>query len=650
MPLAMSEEQERISARPDAEKPRSPTETSGRADLIIVTTALLVVFAIALGLGIGFRTYHQPSLSASGNNGGSQSLNDDWRLDTSTAYSISSNWNSSAPKTTREYNFTISNVVGWPDGFNRTLTVINGQFPGPMIEANMGDRIVINVVNEGDIPTTLHWHGLYQNGTNFMDGVANINQCPIPPGKSMIYNFTVQDQYGTYWYHSHYKTQYMDGVIGPLIIHSEEEDLLIGDLYDYDQVILLTDWYHGMSDSYIDAYLTPGNENTEPVPDNGLINGANYFNCSLTPYDTCYQDEANRAMFNVQQNKTYRFRVINTGAFAEIDFSVDDHVLTLIEGDGTLIKPTEIHKLQVSVAQRYSVLLHTNISTAAESTEIFYVRAELDQFCFATDNPLLDPGVKGYLVYNNSQREDESQKISEFINNPSNSWNDVAANVRCKDLNNTAIEPLISETPPNATHFYRLDSAFLIKAYQRDRAYINGTTWYSPDVSILYQALQMFQLATDFELDNNNVTTLMTTSGVLPLGVFSGDQNQYIINVNKENSVIDILINNLDDGSHPFHLHGYKFWVLGSGLGNFDYKQYGSVVSNATNPMKRDTLQVVSYGWALIRFVADNPGLWPFHCHITWHLEAGLFMQFQILPEKIAQFDPPVDWTELCAA
>jgi len=154
------------------------------------------------------------------------------------------------------------------------MTVINGRFPGPVVRANRGDRIVVHVTNQLTNATTVHWHGMFQNGTNWMDGTSGITQCAIPPNRTFTYNFTVENQYGTYWYHSHYGTQYSDGLVGPLIIHAPEEKTAQQE-YDVDQVVLLSDWYHDLSAALLPAYLAPDNENNEPVPDNGLIQGTN---------------------------------------------------------------------------------------------------------------------------------------------------------------------------------------------------------------------------------------------------------------------------------------------------------------------------------------------------------------------------------------
>ncbi|KAK9449298.1 Cupredoxin [Limtongia smithiae] len=627
---------------------------------IVTAFSLLVVFAIALGMGVGLRGSSADATTTTTTTASSTATAtaatatatetlvatslESWRLDTASEYSIDMNWDSAAAPQTRYYNLTVSELEGAPDGFLRNMTVINGKFPGPLIEANEGDTLVITVINNGSTPTTMHWHGLFQNGTNYMDGVSYITQCVIPVGESFVYNFTLNDQYGTYWYHSHYKTQYSDGVVGPLIIHSSEEDDLVKDMYDYDQIVLIGDWYHAVAETYMADYLASGNENVEPVPDNGLINGASRFLCDKTPDDTCYDDEARNAVFHVEVDKTYRFRVINVGSFAEIDWSIDGHNLTLIEGDGTITVPYDYHKVRVGVAQRYSMLVHTNVST---DDGLFWMRAELNQYCFATTNSVLNSSVRGVVVYSTSLYAYTVGTLSKDLAPVTEAWDDVAANVLCLGLNDTIIEPMVVQAAPAASKFYRLDSSFQIKDYAIDLGYINNTNYKPLSSATLYEAYNMLSPDAYANVTDSNSSTLLSTSGVLPTGTFGGNKYQYVVNI-PDYAVVDVLINNLDDGAHPFHLHGYKFWVMGWGSGNFKYDTYSDL--NATNPMRRDTVVVRAYGWTIIRFIADNPGIWPFHCHITWHLEAGLLMQFEILPSAIAEFDPPEAWAQLCAA
>ena len=82
----------------------------------------------------------------------------------------------------------------------------------------------------------------------------------------------MNNQYGTYWYHSHFSTQYTDGLVGPFIVHAPEEEEQ-RKLYDREQVLMLQDWYHLFSTVNLKNYLSPNEQNIEPVPDNGLVNG-----------------------------------------------------------------------------------------------------------------------------------------------------------------------------------------------------------------------------------------------------------------------------------------------------------------------------------------------------------------------------------------
>ncbi|GFR39835.1 hypothetical protein Agub_g329 [Astrephomene gubernaculifera] len=85
---------------------------------------------------------------------------------------------------------------------------------------------------------------------------------------------------------------------------------------------------------------------------------------------------------------------------------------------------------------------------------------------------------------------------------------------------------------------------------------------------------------------------------------------------------------------HPFHLHGHRFWVLGRGSGIFDPPQHAASL-NTANPAFRDTVTVPQGGWAYLRFVADNPGVWPFHCHILPHIYMGQQLYFVTDPSKV---------------
>ncbi|KAI7717496.1 laccase-like multicopper oxidase, partial [Hortaea werneckii] len=128
---------------------------------------------------------------------------------------------------TRQYDWTVTNTTLAPDGVELPLLVVNGQFPGPTIEANWGDWIEVTVHNqltgEYEEGTSIHWHGFLQTGTPYYDGTPGISQCPIAPGKSFTYRFRAE-LYGTSWWHSHYSSQYVNGLSGPIVVYGPDSD------------------------------------------------------------------------------------------------------------------------------------------------------------------------------------------------------------------------------------------------------------------------------------------------------------------------------------------------------------------------------------------------------------------------------------------
>jgi iron transport multicopper oxidase len=145
------------------------------------------------------------------------------------------------------YELTLSKFNASPDGFKTQVLGVNNDMMYPII-LNRGQRVNITVVNRMDEETTMHFHGIFQNGTNFYDGPVGTTQCSILPGKSLEYSFNVDHQRGTYWYHSHLKAQYSKGIRGPLIIRDLENDPYSKE-YDGEYIVMLNEWYHAKNPS-----------------------------------------------------------------------------------------------------------------------------------------------------------------------------------------------------------------------------------------------------------------------------------------------------------------------------------------------------------------------------------------------------------------
>ncbi|KAI4794009.1 putative multicopper oxidase, type 1, partial [Aureobasidium sp. EXF-8845] len=287
-----------------------------------------------------------------------QSIND--TISPREEYLLDSDWNYGAAPIIRQYNWTLTETELNPDGVFRPMLLINDQFPGPLIEVNEHDTIRVTVNNQMTNSTSIHWHGLYQNGTNSMDGTVGITGCPIAPQHSFTYEFQVQRQSGSYWYHAHQGNQASDGLVGPLIIHSRDEKQAQQIQYASDRIIMLSDHYHDLSGVLARKYLAPDMENAEPVPDGALINGRAIRNCNDLPHRRCDNTTRNVGFptFNLESNRYHRLRIINVGAFAEFQFQIDEHELAVTEVDGTDVHPIKYHRLNINPAQRYSVVVH----------------------------------------------------------------------------------------------------------------------------------------------------------------------------------------------------------------------------------------------------------------------------------------------------
>ncbi|KAF2819960.1 hypothetical protein CC86DRAFT_429425 [Ophiobolus disseminans] len=533
-------------------------------------------------------------------------------------YILHPTWDFDAIPTKREYTWIIQDHELNPDGMWRPMVLINGTFPGPLIECNEGDELVVHVLNQASNATSIHWHGLYQNGTNWMDGTVGVTNCPIAPGSSFTYRFNVTGQSGTYYYHSHMSMQASDGLVGPLIIHArdgkEKEWQKVP--YDQDRVVMLSDHYYDLSSELLAQYLAPGNENEEPVPPSALINGRNVRNCSDLPNRKCSTIGLAQALFDLSATASTRLRIINVGAFAEFSLQIDEHEFQVTEVDGTDVHPQRIHRLNITPAQRYSIIL----TLPRENIKgLYWMRARMITHCFAYENPELQEEVWATLRYHHQPFE------VDVLPPQTHDWPE-PIEVECLDLNTTSLSPILPiRAPENTDHFISLRASFQIRDWRLSRGYLNDSSFYTnASAPILHTYLDAYDSASAMA---DGVNTALF------------DPDKQLVFQTRTISTITILIQNFDDGNHPFHLHGYKFFVLGQGHGYAPANIQDAGVLDVRNPLRRDTASMEGFGWLLIRFVADNSGAWAFHCHVGWHVEAGLGMVLVTRGERMGGWD-----------
>ncbi|KAF5340497.1 hypothetical protein D9758_014548 [Tetrapyrgos nigripes] len=375
-----------------------------------------------------------------------------------------------------------------PDGFSRTAVLAGNTVIGPTVRGNKNDRFQINVINQLDDDTMLkstsiHWHGLLQNdGTNWSDGGAFINQCPVAPGNSFLYDFTATNQAGTFWYHSHLSTQYCDGLRGAIVIYDPNDPY--ADLYDVDDestIISLSDWYHAKAETL-----------TFPAPDATLINGLGRFNGG---------NATELAVITVTKGKRYRMRLINMACDPNYTFSIDQHTMTIIEVDGVNHQKLEdVDQIQIFAGQRYSFILD-----ADQDIGNYWIRA----------NPSI--GTQGFAGGINSA-------ILRYAQADATVEPDTPLETATNPLVEADLVPLENPGAPGQPQVGGVDVAINLAVTFAGQFAVNGATFIPPTVPVLLQILSGAQSANDL-LPAGSVYNLPLNSTVelsLPAGAVGG--------------------------------------------------------------------------------------------------------------------------------
>ncbi|XP_033107321.1 laccase-2-like [Anneissia japonica] len=259
------------------------------------------------------------------------------------------------------------------DGSARPVVVTNSTIPGPSIQVCEGDTVRVKLVNnlQNHGALTIHWYGMYQEGTNWMDGASMITQCPVVSSSSFTYEFKA-DPAGTHWWHAHSGYQRDDGMYGSLIVRQAREVEHNGYAYDFDlpeHVMMLADWKSRPALSTFLMTESPtryviSEEQTFSILVNGRASEVEFFdedgNAFFTPLST----------FEVEEGMTYRFRVISAiFALCNLQVSIESHPLTIIAVDGSEVRPKEVDSFVIAPGERYDFLLK---ATAKPSSYCIY--------------------------------------------------------------------------------------------------------------------------------------------------------------------------------------------------------------------------------------------------------------------------------------
>lgn len=390
--------------------------------------------------------------------------------------------------------------------------------------------------------------------------------------------------------------------MGPMVIYGPRNVK-----YDIDLgPVMISDYYHDYWTTITDALFKPLPAVNIPMSNNNLINGKNNFNCATTKR-TCTPN-APRAVFHFQSGKTYRIRLINPSSAAVEKFTIDGHKFTVIANDFVEIEPYETDHITLAVGQRSDIL----VKATGKPTDAYWMRAYKPPPCWPTRG---GDEAKAAVFY---ERADVTK-------DPTTSPGPNAYNQYCGNdpLSQTVPSYRIAPGEPAITEVLPLE--------------------FKPNMTgnlLWYMANRTFRA-------NYNDPILLEAK----LGNFNFDPIRNVHNYGSNQS-LRFIVENTGVQPHPMHMHGHNMYVLAEGPCTSNTSVFGNAagvsqpgqtnttvaqkraageygncwdgtITNPQNPQRRDVHMLLAGSYIVVQWDQDNPGAWPFHCHIAWHLSAG---------------------------
>jgi len=473
-------------------------------------------------------------------------------------------------------------------GKAKRAIAVNGQIPMPTLTFTEGDTAEIMVYNQLKEATSLHWHGLFL--PNKEDGVPFLTQMPIEPGQTHLYRFPII-QNGTHWYHSHSGLQEQIGMYGSMVLKKRSTDSTfrkgIDDLpaipvilsewtnYKPENVHRMlhnaSDWFSikkGTTQSYAEA-IREGHFKTKI---NNEWKRMLAMDVSDIYYDAVLINGERIASFpQFKAGDKVRLRISNGGASSYFWISYAGGPFTVVANDGNDVVPVEVDRLIISVSETYDIVV-----TIPEN------------------------GISYELL---ATAEDRIQTASAFLGNGTRKSAKALSKLKYFEgmqmMNDMMKMNGDMDLMGMDMGMQKMDMNSVMYADESDLNTLNYTKLKSPVKTNFPQNAAVRELK--FELTGNmNRYVWSMDNKVL------SESDKILI---KKGEVVRITLYNNSMMRHPMHLHGHDFRILN---GQGDYAPLKNVLD--IMPMETDTIE----------FAANVEGDWFFHCHILYHMMAGM--------------------------
>lgn len=508
-------------------------------------------------------------------------------------------------------------IVNFSGKEKRALTV-NGQIPMPTLTFTEGDIAEIYVHNDlKKENTAMHWHGLFL--PNKEDGVPYLTQMPIKPGTTHKYTFPII-QNGTYWYHSHSGLQEQIGLYGLFIINKKKDDPTfrkgIDDLPTIPVILSewtdlkpenvqrmlhnANDWFaikKGTTQSYAEA-IQKGKFSTKVTNEWKRMNAMDVSDVYYEKFLINGKNENQLSQFKAGDK--VRLRIANGGASSYFWLTYGGGKITVVASDGNDVEPVQVDRLIIAVSETYDVVV-----TIPENNKSFAFLATAEDRT-GSASLFLGEGTKQPVSHLPKLKYFEGMQMMNDMMKMNGEMNDMGMKMSLNKMDMNAV--MYPEISGEDESMKKEDHS---KHNMGDMKMSTDTTETAEITTLNYGMLK-----------SPTITTLPKDAPVKELRFeLSGNMNRYVWSLdNKVISETDkILIKKgenarivLYNGSmmrHPMHLHGHDFRILNE---HGDYSPLKNVID--IMPMETDTIE----------FQANADGDWFFHCHILYHMMAGM--------------------------
>jgi FtsP/CotA-like multicopper oxidase with cupredoxin domain len=502
-----------------------------------------------------------------------------------------------SPAFAATYDLVIDHVPMTIGGEQRLVYTINGEIAGPTLHWTEGEEVTINVINRLKEETSIHWHGVLVPSN--MDGVPGISFDGIAPGTTFTYRFTVR-QSGTYWYHSHSGGQEQEGLYGPIVIAPRGAERIRA---DRDYIVMLSD-EHAMGAATILRKLKQDadyfNDRRRTLPDLArdlsdarsaegrdaiLSDRLMWASMRMDPADiadvTGYTFLVNgRAPADnwtglFKPGEKVRLRFINGSSMTIFDARIPGLKLGVVQADGNPVQPVTVDGFRLGPGETYDVLVEPREERA------YTIQAQsIDRRGFARATLAPRPGMVGPTPEARPPALLSSQDMGMAM---------PGMDKMPMDHMNMAPFPLVP--PPD------------VPAGARMLSYAD-----------------LHRLDHSYALPAPGRTITLRLTGNMEKYIWSFDDKKYSEQPAlhfTEGETVRLVLSNETMMNHPIHLHG--LWM---DLDN----------NSGTDRPRKHTVIVPPGGTVTVDVTMSAVGRWPFHCHLLFHMETGMFREVVVHP------------------